>query len=151
MADTSTDPKKILQSAKRILLVDWPDTSVPRTLLNAGFTVFGYSPGHYSQAEIVTENPQDVDQKNIFPPGGKEKGYLVFRQLSFPPDVVDIVNIYRPENEHAAIITNQVLPFGAKVLWLQPPVSSAKTRSLATEHGLIFIEGDDIAEIAGLI
>jgi predicted CoA-binding protein len=141
------DPKKILETTKSILLMDWPNTEVPRALLNAGFKVFCYSPNHYTQAEILTEYPNDVNQKNIFPPRNKEEGYLIFRQLDGPPDSVDIVNVYRPEEEHAGIIANNVLPLGAKILWLHPPVTSAKTRSLAKEHGLLFIKGNNIAEM----
>src|SRR5260221_5090999 len=139
------DPKKILEIAKSILLIDWPNPTVPRALLNAGFKVFCYSPNHYTEAEILTEYPNDINEKNIFPPKTKEEGYLVFRQLDGPPYSVDIVNVYRPEEEHAEIIANHVLPLGAKVLWLHPPVTSAKTRSLAKEHGLVFLEGSDIA------
>jgi len=143
-----TDPKKVLESAKRILLIDWPNPAVPRALLNAGFTVFCYSPNHYTEASLLRENPNDINQKNIFPPGNKEEGYLVFKPLDGSPGSVDIVNVYRPEEEHAGIITNHVLPLNAKWLWLQLPIRSAKTCSIAKEHGLIFIEGIDIAEIA---
>ncbi|SRR6266496_754674 len=147
MADNnSLDPKKILREAKKILLIDWPNPSVPRKLLNAGFTVFCYSPGLYSIAELTTEYPPELNQKNIFP-GNKDEGYLIFRPLTGTPDSADIVNVYRPENEHAEIIKNHALPLHAKVLWLQS-ATSAKTRSLAEEQGLIFIEGFDIAEIA---
>ena len=143
-----TDQKKILETAKSILLIDWPNPDVPRSLLNAGFKVFCYSPNHYTEAEILAEYPNDINQKSIFPPKNKEEGYLVFRQLDGQPDSIDIVNVYRPEEEHAEIIANHLLRLGAKVLWLHPPVTSAKTRSLAKEHGLIFIEGSDITEIA---
>ena len=147
MADNnSTDPKKVLSAAKKILLIDWPNPSVPRKLLNAGFTVFCYSPDLYSAEELVTEYPSELNQKNIFP-GNKDEGYLIFRPLAGAPDSVNIVNVYRPENEHADIITKHVLPLHAKVLWLQS-ATSAKTRSLAEENGLVFIEGYDIAEIA---
>jgi len=147
MADhNSTDPKKVLSAANKILLIDWPNPGVPRKLLNTGFTVFCYSPGLYSVAELVTEYPSELNQKNIFP-GNKDEGYLIFRPLEGPPDSVNIVNVYRPEDEHPDIITKHVLPLHAKVLWLQS-ATSEKTRSLAEENGLVFIEGYDIAEVA---
>ena len=150
MADKNLiDPKKVLSDAKKILLIDWPNPGVPRKLLNAGFTVFCYSPGLYSVAELVTEYPPEVNQKNIFP-GNKDEGYLIFRPLAGTPDSADIVNVYRPEAEHAEIITKHILPLHAKVLWLQS-ASSAKTRSLAEQQGLIFLEGYDIGEIASSI
>lgn len=129
----STDHKDILKGAKTILLVDWPNPEVPKSLLKAGFTVFGYSPDRYSVIELG-----DNDE-------------LVFRKLDEHPVSIDVVNIYRPEEEHAAIINNRVLPLKAKILWLQPPVVSAKTAALASKHDLVFVEGSDIAEVAKTI
>jgi len=63
-------------------------------------------------------------------------------ELDGAPGAVDIVNVYRPESKH-------VLPLGAKVLWLHPPVTSEKTHLLAAEHGLTFIESISIADVAG--
>ncbi len=144
-----SNPAQILETAKTVLLVDWPDQNVPRTLLNAGFTVFGFSPRRYSLAEVVAEYPHNVDQKDVFAPKNEnDRDYLVFRRLDARPESVDIVNVYRPEEELAEIIENNVLPLNAKTLWLQPPVTSAKAKSIAEEHGLVFVEGNDIAEIA---
>jgi len=149
MTNTKPDPRQVLRSAKKILLVDWPDPVVPRSLLNAGFTVFGFSPGGYSVAEIVDA---PAGSQNGFPPrNANEKGYLLFTQIDGSPKPVDIVNIYRPENEHAAIIENHVLPLTAKVVWLHPPLTSAGTRKMAAEKGLVFIEDVNIAELATAI
>ncbi len=125
--------KHILENTKAILLVDWPSPEVPRSLLKAGFIVFGYSPDRYSAIELD-------DNEN-----------LVFRKLDDQPDSVDIVNVFRPEEEHAGIINSRVLPLKAKVLWLHPPVKSASTAALAAEYGLVFVEGIDIAEVARII
>jgi|SRR5580693_4999704 predicted CoA-binding protein len=120
----------ILKGAKTILLVDWPNPDVPKSLLKAGLTVFGYSPDKYSAIEQA------------------DNGELVFRKLDEQPTSVDIVNVYRPEAEHAAIISDHVLPLKAKALWLQPPVMSAKTAAIVAGYGIIFVEGIDIAEVA---
>ena len=128
--NNSIDPKKILTTATSILLVDWPSRSIPEKLLDAGFTVFCYSPNGYTKAEFVD------DERNLrFVPAS-------------PPPYVDIVNVYRPEQEHEAIILKHSLPLKAKVIWLQPPLTSKHTRALAQKHNLIFIEGVDISEIA---
>jgi predicted CoA-binding protein len=148
MSNDNIDPRQILQTAKRILLIDWPNIVVPRTLVSAGFTVFCYSPDQYSKAEVVAEYPADVNQKNIFPPRNKHEGFLVIKPLNGLPESVDIVNVYRPEEEHAAIIKNQALPLKAKIFWLHPPASSEKTKALAQANGLIYIEHNDIAELA---
>jgi len=143
------NPLQILKSAKSILLIDWPHPEVPRALLNAGFAVFGYSPNGYSMAQLVTELPPGFDEKKSFPSRNKEeKGYLIFQKLDHMPDAVDIVNVYRPEEELPGIITNRVLPAGAKVLWLHPPVTSVRGKEIASEKGIVCIEGVDIAEIA---
>jgi predicted CoA-binding protein len=144
-----SDPLQILSSAKNILLVDWPDPGVPRTLLGAGFTVYGFSPGGYSLAKLLPIAP--AGQNNFPPRNPGEKGYLVFEKLDGKPDGVDIINVYRPEEEHAGIIEKHVLPLNAKVLWLHPPVTSAHTAAIAGKNKLIFIEGVNIAEIAATL
>ena len=143
-----SDPEQILRSAKSILLVDWANPTIPRTLVEAGFTVFCASPGRYSVVEVVSAPPVGVDSNDIVPPSQNEKGYLVFRRLDDSPSHVDIVNVYRPENEHEGIVANHVVPLGAKVLWLQPSVGSATARRLALEHGFELVEGFDIAASA---
>jgi predicted CoA-binding protein len=127
--DTLIDTcRHALKDAKTILLVDWANENILRSLIAAGFTVFSYSPGRYSRALIEDEK-------------------LVFKALAEKPEKVDIVYIYRPEAEHAGIIDMHVLPLQAKVLWLYPPVTSAKTAELAAENGIVFIEGVDITTV----
>jgi len=43
---------------------------------------------------------------------------LSFLELDGAPGAVDIVNVYRLEQEHPDIISKHVLPLSAKVLWL---------------------------------
>jgi predicted CoA-binding protein len=144
-AKTMSDPNQILRSARRILLVDWANRGVPRTLVEAGFTVFCASPGRYSVVEVVPEPPEGIDSGDVFPAQEGENGYLVFRRLDDRPSIVDIVNVYRPEKEHAGIVATHVVQLGAKVLWLQPSVGSGAARQLAVDHGLDLVEGIDIA------
>jgi predicted CoA-binding protein len=143
-----SDAIEILKSAQRILLVDWPNRRVPRTLVEAGFTVFCASPGRYSVVEVVLEPPEGVASIEVFPPENGEHGHLIFRRLDHGPSSVDIVNVYRPEKEHGEIVANQVVPLGAKVLWLQPSVGSGAARQLAFDYGLDLVEGIDIAVAA---
>jgi predicted CoA-binding protein len=146
------DLRQILKSAKKILLIDWPDPGVPRALLNAGFTVFGYSPDHYSIAKLVDDIPDGLEEKNSFPPRTKgEKGQLIFQKLDYSPDAIDIVSVYRPEEELPEIITNRVLPSGASVLWLHPPVTSVRAKNIAAQNNIILIEEVNIAEVASEI
>ena len=143
------DPMRVLESATNILLVDWPNTEVPRALIEAGFTVFSYSPDRYANAELTQDAPQDADEQNVFAPETDDIiGYLVFRPFEGRPESIDIVSVYRPPEEVQTIIENHVLPLGATVLWLQPPLTSIDGRRIAEEHGLDFIEGTDIAATA---
>jgi len=125
ISDKPIHAKEILDAAKNILLIDWPNADVPGILLEEGFTVFC----RYTRAEI-------------------EKDRLFFQELDSIPGPIDIVNVYRPEQEHPDIISQHVLPLGAKAIWLHPPITSEKTRSLVTEHGLAFVEGISISEVA---
>ena len=63
-----SDPNQILKGARSILLVDWSNAGVPRTLVEAGFAVFCASPGRYSVVEIVPEPPEEVASGDVFPP-----------------------------------------------------------------------------------
>jgi hypothetical protein len=147
-----TDPRQLLQSSATILLVDWTNTGVPRALLRAGLTVFGYSPGRFSLAQVLAHRPDNVEANRVFPPERTgEEGYLVFRPLDARPLHVDLVNTHRPSIELPAIVDNLVLPLGARALWLQPPTTSAEARQLAANHGFVFVEGTDIAEAAQAI
>ena len=144
-----TDPKHILETSRSILLVDWPNTSIPRSLLEAGFSVFGYSPHHYSRAEIVPDPPKNANSNGVFPPKNEnEKGWLIFHRLDERPPDVDVVCIYRPANELQGIITDHVLPLRAKAVWLLRPGASTEEKTMVEKHNLIFIENDDILSIA---
>jgi hypothetical protein len=140
-----SDPNQILKPANSILLVDWAGPSVPRTLVETGFIVFCASPGRYSVVEVVPEPPEGIDSGDIITPQDAEQGYLVFRRLSGRPSKIDIVNVYRPESEHAGIVVNHMVPLGAKVMWLQPSVCSGTAKDLAAEYGFELVEGIDIA------
>jgi predicted CoA-binding protein len=131
--DLKPNPAEMLKTANSILLVDWPDKGVPLALLKAGFQVFCYSPDGYTMAEMVANN---------------HKPQLFFRPIDNPPTSIDIVNVYRPEEELPGIIKNHFLPLGAKVLWLHPPLISELAKELALTYGLVLIQGFDIAEIA---
>jgi len=145
-----TDPRSILESSRAILLVDWPNTRVPRSLLQAGFKVFGWSPNRYSQAEIMTHPSKEAGSVKVFAPNSEqEKGYLVFRPLEGCPPAVDIISVYRPADELPGILQNHVSPLGAKVVWLLRPVQSQRERELIAERGLVLVEESDIAKVAG--
>src|SRR3569833_628376 len=143
-------PEQILKAAKTVLLVDWPDQSVPRRLVKAGLTVYGFSPGGYSKAGIVPDQPEKTGAISVFQPRSGEAGYLVFESCG-RPNHADLVCIYRPEAEHESILKDHVLTFSAKTIWLQPPVASSVISQLAAEHRIKIIEGINIAETVAKI
>lgn len=146
-----TEAEQILKAASSVLLVDWPGTSVPRSLLKSGLKVFGFSPSGYSAAELVGEAPQDVDPRSVFAPSSPgEAHFLVFRRLALAPSQIDVVCIYRPAGELEEIIkkTSAMRP---KLIWLQPPITSSDAHRLATQAGAAFVEGSDIADVASRV
>jgi predicted CoA-binding protein len=149
VAVKTISPDLILEASRSILLVDWPSTAVPRALLAARFTVFGYSPTGYSKAEVLPDVPVEDNLAGVFPPrSAGEAGYLVFRRLNGRPSSADIVCVYRPAEELPGILADHVLPLGARAVWFLRPVTSAEERRLLTESNLDFVENADIAELA---
>jgi hypothetical protein len=143
------DQEQILENADSVLLVDWPGPGIPRALVQSGVNVFCFSPDGYTQAGIVAVPPKELDPRHVFPPANDEEmGFLIFWPLNHPPAFVDIVTIYRSPEEHAGIIKDHVIPLGARVIWLQPSIKSSVTQELAFQHGLVFIQGKDIREMA---
>jgi predicted CoA-binding protein len=111
--------------------------------------VYGASPGRYSSAELLDAPPEKGEAASVFPPESEgETSFLVFRRLDAAPPSVDVVAVYRPAEEIPGIIAAQVLPLGARILWLQPPITSAEARRTAADRGLRFVEGVDIATTA---
>ena len=139
------DPVRLLESAEAVLLVDWPNPGVPRALVESGRAVFGYSPTGYSKAEIVDAPSPEANPASVFPPeNSTQRGFLIFRKLPGRPPHVDIVAIYRPENELPGILADHVLPLKAKAVWLLRPTTSAQERAMVELHGILFIENCDI-------
>jgi len=145
------DRKQALKAAKSVLLIDWPDQSIPRSLVKAGLTVYGFSPGGFSRADIADDDPGKTESTTVFLPPGGEEEYLIFQKIAESPGHVDIICIYRPEAEHERIFEDHILPLGVKTIWLQPPVATSVISQLAAEYGIKFIEGINIAEAAAKI
>jgi len=140
------DSLQVLKMSKTILLVDWPNPALPRILVESGFDVYCYSPDQYSRAEIMPYAPLNIDAKNIFKPGKEEDGCLVFVRLAGRPPSVDIVYVYRPEEELPRIITEHALPLEAKSIWIDPLSTSAITHKIVAAAGLNFINNAFILE-----
>lgn len=140
------DVKHLLEGTFSVLLIDWPNTLLPRTLLESGFSVFGFSPKGFTRAELSDEAPEADDQCSVYGPTEKARGYLTFRRISTAPLHVDLVHVFRPVDELETIITTVVTQLGAETIWLQPPITSSEARQLAERKGVAFVEGVDIID-----
>jgi uncharacterized protein len=62
-----------------------------------------------------------------------------YAQLSDIPEPVDLVNVFRPSDQAAAVVRDAVA-IGAKAVWLQQGIVSAQARQIATEAGIDYVE-----------
>jgi predicted CoA-binding protein len=100
--------------------------AVPASLQAAGFRII---PVHPSATELLGEK--------------------VYRTLADIPEPVDLVDVFRPSPE-AAGIAEQAVAIGAKALWLQQGIVSAKARAIAEEAGLDYVEDRCTAVVRAL-
>jgi len=90
--------------------------AVPASLQAAGFRII---PVHPSATELLGEK--------------------AYRTLADIPEPVDLVDVFRPSPE-AAAIAEQAVAIGAKALWLQQGIRSVEARAIAEEAGLDYVE-----------
>ena len=92
-----------LQTAERIVVVDWPSKDVPDSLARAGLEVWvhgGPEPDNWSIQEVG------------------EGDQIVGRKTGTPPVAADLVYSYRPLEELGEIL-ELATRVGAKAVWLQ--------------------------------
>jgi predicted CoA-binding protein len=70
-----------------------------------------------------------------------QRSYPVLAEI---PEPVDLVNIFRPSADAAAIV-RQAVDIGAHAVWLQHGIVSAEARQIAEEAGIDFVEDHCIA------
>ncbi|OLC25035.1 MAG: CoA-binding protein [Actinobacteria bacterium 13_1_20CM_2_65_11] len=68
-------------------------------------------------------------------------GERVYRSLAEVPELVDIVDVFRPAAE-APDIARQAVAIAAKVLWLQLDIRSDEARRIAEAAGLDYVEDE---------
>jgi predicted CoA-binding protein len=142
------DPHLVLTQASVVALVDWPSADVPRTLVRAGFGVYSLNRLRKTAAAYAWYPARDQvpagEDVTVFEPSEEGDGYLVCHP-AVSPEMVDILNVYRPADELPGL-ARLAVGLGAKALWLQPGSTSPEARDLAVAGGLAFIEDVDIAE-----
>lgn len=141
------EPLEILKGARSILVIDWPSSDVPDTLVAAGFSVFikgGPRPDDYAVLEL------------------RDNG--TSRQpLGRAPHSIDLVYAHRPCEELPALVA-QARALGARAVWYQSGLfgdglkdprgcwlsetATRELRELAQSAGLQMIIADYIADAA---
>lgn len=62
-----------------------------------------------------------------------------YARLADIPEPVDLVNVFRPSAQAAAVVAEAVA-IGAKAVWLQQGIVSAEGRQIATDAGIDYVE-----------
>jgi predicted CoA-binding protein len=140
-------PQQTLQSAKTILVIDWPSKDVPESLVRAGF-------------EVIVRGGPGPEDFSVYELKGDA---IVGRRTGRAPENVDLVYSYRPLGElpgitdfavklHAKAIWSQsgVLPNGAddpRGCWLSPKDLDT-ARASVEAAGLSFVHEPYIGDVA---
>ena len=66
-------------------------------------------------------------------------GEVCYPRLSDVPEPVDLVNVFRPSGQAAAVVRDAAA-IGAKAVWLQQGIVSAEGREIAAEAGMDYVE-----------
>jgi uncharacterized protein len=66
-------------------------------------------------------------------------GEVAYRRLTEVPFSVEVVLVFRPSAEAAAVAKDAVT-IGAKALWLQQGIVSEEARRLAEQAGMLYVE-----------
>lgn len=137
MADTDPaldgrDPDALLRSVRAIAVVGCSTHphkaahAIPAILQAAGYRVIPVNPN----ATTVL-------------------GERAYARLTDVPEPIDLVDVFRPPAECAAVARDAVA-VGARALWLQLGIRSAEARRVATAGGLAYVEDDCTgARVAG--
>jgi predicted CoA-binding protein len=73
-------------------------------------------------------------------------GEPVHRSLADVPVAVDVVDVFRPAPE-AAAVAREAARIGAKALWLQEGIVSPEARAIAEEAGMTYVENRCMAVV----
>jgi predicted CoA-binding protein len=66
-------------------------------------------------------------------------GERCYPRLADVPEIVDLVNVFRPSAQ-AADIVRQAAAIGAKAVWLQLGIVSPEGRRIASDAGIAYVE-----------
>jgi predicted CoA-binding protein len=72
-----------------------------------------------------------------------------YAKLADIPEPVDLVNVFRPSSQAAAVV-REAVEIGAKAVWLQQGIVSAEARQIATDAGIDYVEDQCMAVIRAI-
>ncbi|HEY2298500.1 MAG TPA: CoA-binding protein [Jatrophihabitans sp.] len=122
MSDTDTSVEQILRSYDTITVVGASTAShkaahsVPAHMQRLGWRIIPVNP----HATHILDQP-------------------VYRTLADVPEQVGLVDVFRP-SQQTPDIARQAVAAGASALWLQLHISSAESRRIAEDAGLLYVE-----------
>jgi predicted CoA-binding protein len=139
------DAETILRTSRTILVVDWPTSDLPETLVRAGYVVHVKSgPGPEEHVEYVLD-----------------RDGMVTRRPAAAPDTIDVLHVYRPIEELAGFVALARKLRATTVWYLSglatdgtrdstgcwlPPDQSADARRIVESAGLVYIQQPSIVE-----
>lgn len=92
-----------------------------------------YQVASYQQSQGYKVIPVNPEMKSVL-------GHAAAADLSEITEPIDIVNVFTPGSQ-AAAITDAAIRSGAKALWLQPGVHSQEAEEKARSAGMTVISG----------
>jgi uncharacterized protein len=118
--------------------VDSPKEILERTNVIA---VVGASRHPDKEAHIVPAEMQAAGFRIIpvNPYADELFGEPVYRRLEDVPELVDLVDVFRPSDQTPEVVRSAV-KIGARAVWLQLGIVSEESRRIAREAGLDYVE-----------
>ena len=132
-----------------VLLVDWPSQEVPRRLLAEGFEVVSANlaagtASAYSLAGADGDASSSERHGETLEPEHDGDAALLIRRLDAMPQHVDVLAVFRPQEEHARAVRN-AMALGARVVWVQRGTLADEARHAAVDAGVTVIEDVSMA------
>jgi len=107
----------------------------PKTIAVVGASTTVGKPAHYIPRYLQSQGYRIVP---VNPRGGEILGERAFRSLREVDVPIDVVDVFRPPEE-AAAVARDAIAIGAKVLWFQEGTDSDEGVAAATDAGLTVI------------
>jgi predicted CoA-binding protein len=119
----------------------------PKTIAVVGASTAVGVPAHDIPRYLQSQGYRIVP---VNPRGNEILGVRAFPSLAEVDVPIDVVDVFRPSRE-AAAVAHQAVAVGAKVLWFQPGTDTDEAAAIATEAGLTVIRRRCMGVTHGLL